>query len=71
MTKFVPHYNGREVTQSQWNLMYCTSGTLLKAACKGEGLSVKGVNHELGARLTAAGLTHQQVIDSYGWKRRQ
>lgn len=62
--------NGRFLSDSEWNLLYCTNGATLRAACKGQGLAVSGTNYERGQRLIDAGLTHEQVIERYGWRAR-
>lgn len=59
------------MTMSQWNLMYCTSGSVLRAACKGEGLPVSGTNWQRGERLAKAGHTHDEIITKYGRPRRR
>jgi hypothetical protein len=40
----LPWVNGRELSIDEWNLSYATNGATLRAACKGEGLSVSGTN---------------------------
>jgi hypothetical protein len=66
----MPWANGREVSNSEWNLMYCTNGVTLRAACKGEGLPVSGTNSQRGRRLAEAGLTDAEVKERYGWQAR-
>lgn len=64
------HLDGdREITGGEWNLLHATSGTLLRAACRGEGLPVSGTNAEKGRRLLAAGLTPAEVLARYGRRR--
>lgn len=68
----VVHMDGeRIISSSQWELMYCTSGVTLRAACKGEGLKVSGTNEERGRRLAEKGLTNEQVEARYGWRARR
>lgn len=62
---------GEEIPADEWDLLYCTSGATLRAACKGEGLPVSGTNERRARRLLAAGLTRQDVEARYGWRARQ
>lgn len=57
--------NGAETTSDAWHLMHCTSGAILRRACKGEGLPASGTNADRGRRLAATGLTHEQVLTKY------
>lgn len=68
----VHHLDGsEEIDGPTWTLLYCTSGTLLRAACKGEGLPVSGTNEAKARRLIAAGHDPATILDRYHWRNRR
>lgn len=59
-----------EVSRDEWNLT-CENTATLSAACRGEGLAFSGTKITLARRLIKHGMTHQQVVEQYGWRARQ
>lgn len=62
--------DGQQIDSATWDLLYCTSGALLRAACKGEGLPVSGTNEQRARRLLAAGHDPATILARYHWKNR-
>lgn len=58
----------REISRDEWELSYCVSGSVLKKACRAEGLTIGGTNADRGRRLAEAGLTRAAVENTYGWR---
>jgi hypothetical protein len=53
----VIHLDGDEqITSNAWRLLYCTSGSRLRRACRAHGLPVSGTNEQKARRLLAAGI---------------
>lgn len=66
------HLDGsQQIDSATWNLLYCTSGALLRAACKGEGLPVSGTNEQRARRLIAAGHDPAAIREKYHWRNRR
>lgn len=62
--------NNEVIDGATHTLLYCTSGALLKAACKGEGLPVSGTNEAKARRLIAAGHDPATILEKYHWRNR-